>query len=427
MPNHQRRLSWHTLGGLGLLGVALLLPAVAGAQTPDSSASPVVATETASAPVVPEASPRPSLLADLSPGLSAKVLLRAGDKLSDGTLFSPKNDFTTYLPLNAREGFLLVGHEIAWGRDALGGRLTRLFFRDGQVVSGRLWASGMHNNCAGTLTPWKTILTCEEFPHDVYPGDNGKARRTAYLRRRLNDKHPLASWGWVYEVNPFGGTPAGQAQRRMALGRFSHESAVVVGDREVYLTEDFEPGYLYKFVASKPRDLSQGQLYAYVRAESRWLPIIDTVNAHHAAEVAGATPFNRLEDIQLGPDRQLYIAETGHPDWNDRYGRILKLDPRTNRMKVFVEGDGTLLAQPDNLSFDRAGNLYVCEDQYKENLRVFGLNELLRRDAKGRWARLAAFPDGAEPTGPSWSPDGQTMYLSVLWGDKSGLLALRGF
>jgi len=426
VPNRARRLSWQTLGALGMVSAALWLTPDAGAQTPAPSTAPVAA-EGTSAPVAVAATPRPALLADLSPGLNARVLLRAGEPLSDGTSFSPKNDFTAYVPLNAREGFLLVGHEIAWGRDALGGRFTRLFLRDGQLVSGRLWASGMHNNCAGTLTPWKTILTCEEYPHDVYPGDNSKARRTAYLRRRLNPQHPLASWGWVYEINPFGGTPAGQLQRRSALGRFSHESALVVGDREVYLTEDFEPGYLYKFIASKPRDLSEGQLYAYIRKEARWVPIIDTVNAHHAAEVAGATPFIRLEDIQLGPDKQLYIAETGHPAWNDPYGRILRLDPRTGRMSVFAEGDGTLMAQPDNLSFDKSGNLYVCEDQYHENLRVFGLNELLRRDTKGRWARLAAFPDGAEPTGPSWSPDGKTMFLSVLWGDNSGLLALQGF
>lgn len=424
VPNQRRCPSWLRVGLVGLFGVAAGLPLAVEAQT--ASPQPVSAEMEASKPLAPEVPSRPSLVADISPGLSARVLLRAGDRLSDGTLFSEKNDFTTYIPLNADEGFLMVGHEIGWRRDALGGRLTRLFLRDGKLISGRLWVSGMHNNCAGTQTPWKTILTCEEFPHDVYPGDNNKARRTAYLRRRLNEKHMLASWGWVYEVSPFGGTPAGQAQRRTALGRFSHESAVVVGEREVYLTEDFEPAYLYKFVASKPRDLSSGQLYAYARKEARWIPIFDTVNAHHAAEVAGATPFIRLEDIQLGPDKQLYIAETGHPDWNDPYGRILKLDPVTSRMTVFAEGDGTLMAQPDNLTFDQAGNLYVCEDQYKNNLKVFGLNELLRRDKQGRWARLVAFPDGAEPTGPSWTPDGKTMFLSVLWGAESGVLALQG-
>ncbi|MEB3220640.1 MAG: alkaline phosphatase PhoX [Candidatus Sericytochromatia bacterium] len=402
-----------------LAGAVLSAPAWATSpEPPAAAASP--------APVPAASAGRPDLLADLAPGLTARTLIRAGDPLADGSRFAPKNDLTAYIPLNAREGYLMVGHELRWGKDALGGRLTRLFMRDGEVVSGRLWASGMHNNCAGTLTPWKTILTCEEYPHDVYPGETGEARKQAYLRQRLSPRHPLASWGWVYEVDPTGGTPAGQVARRTALGRFSHESAAVYDAREVYLTEDFDPGFLYKFVADRPRDLSTGRLFAYVRKEARWVPIIDTLNAHQAAAVAGATPFVRLEDVQVGPDRALYIAETGHPDRNDPYGRVLRLDPRTNRMTVHVEGDGSRLAQPDNLSFDRQGNLYVCEDQYEQNLEAFGGNEFLRLDRRGRWARLATFPRGAEPSGPSWTPDGKRLFLSVLWGDRSGILEVRG-
>ncbi|MEB3197995.1 MAG: alkaline phosphatase PhoX [Candidatus Sericytochromatia bacterium] len=406
-------------------GEAPLLPVVASPQVELAPGTPLGAPLPQEMPST-QPTPQQPLLADLAPGLMAKVLVRAGDLLSDGSTFAPKNDFTGYLPLNAHEGYLMVGHEIRWGKDALAGRLTRLLLRDNEMVAGQVWASGMHNPCAGTVTPWKTVLTCEEYPHDNFPGDDGEARRENYLKRRLSPGHPLASWGWVYEVNALGPTPAGQTRRLTALGRFSHESAVVVGEREVYLTEDYDPGFLYKFVASKPRDLSEGKLYAYQRKEARWIPIIDPLNAHQAAETAGATKFVRLEDVQMGPDRALYIAETGHPKWKDPYGRVLRLNLQTSRMSVFAQGDGVLMAQPDNLSFDSKGNMYVCEDQYEDNIAKFGPNELLRRDRRGRWARLAAFPKGAEPSGPTWSPDGKVLFLSVLWGDRSGILSIRG-
>ncbi len=372
------------------------------------------------------AAPLPDLLVDLAPGLTARVLMRAGTPMTDGQPFPPKNDLTAYVPLNAREGYLMVGHEIRWGKDAYGGRLSRLLVRDGEVAASQIWSSGMNNNCAGALTPWNTVLTCEEYPHDVYPQKDSEARRAAYLGQRIAATDPVASWGWVYEVSPFGGTPAGQARRLTGMGRFSHESAEVMGDRDVYLTEDYDPGFLFKFVADRPRDLSSGKLFAYVRDQARWVPIRDTLNAHHDAEAAGATKFIRLEDIKRGPDGALYIAETGHFKWNDPFGRVWRLDPRTNKASVFVTGDGKRMAQPDNLLFDRQGNLIVCEDQYDENTAAYGPNEVLRYDKKGVPTRLAATPVGSEPTGPALAPGGRTMFLSVMWGDRSGVVAIDG-
>ena len=367
----------------------------------------------------------PDLLVDLAPGLSARVLMRAGTPMTDGQPFPPKNDLTAYVPLNAREGYLMVGHEIRFGADAFGGRLSRLLLRDGEVASSQIWTSGMHNNCAGALTPWNTVLTCEEYPHDAYPQKTSAERRAAYLAGRIGPTDHPASWGWVYEVSVQGGTPAGQARRLTGMGRYSHESAEVVGDREVYLTEDFDPGFLFKFVADRPRDLSSGQLFAYDRLKSRWLRIRDLVNAHHAAEAAGATPFVRLEDVKRGPDGALYIAETGALP-KDPFGRIWRLDPRTARASVFVEGDGKHMAQPDNLLFDRQGNLLVCEDQYTENTTQYGPNEVLRFDRARTWTHLTATPIGSEPTGPFLAPGGRTMFLSVMWGSRSGVVAIDG-
>lgn len=367
----------------------------------------------------------PEQIARLSPDLSARVLIKAGDALSDGTTFPLKNDMTAFFPLGPQEGYVLVGHELSWGKDALGGRFTRLRLREGQVVQSQLWTSGMHNNCAGTVTSWGTILSGEEYPETVLPGNRAE-QLESYRSRAISPTDPAASFGWIYEIDPQGASPAGQAQRRTALGRFSHESACVVGDAEVYLTEDADPGYFYRFVADRPRDLSQGTLHAYDRKGMRWLKIRDVYNARMEAKALGATPFNRLEDLQLGPDGLLYIAETGSLAQKDPYGRILRFDPESGRMESFLEGDGTTLANPDNLIFDRQGRLLICEDQYDPHHATFGPNQVLRREADGQLKELVGLAPWAEPTGPSFTPDGKTLFLSVMLGKNSAVLAIEG-
>lgn len=363
------------------------------------------------------------LLVDLAPGLRAKALVRAGDLLSDGTRFPEQNDFTAYFPTSRTEGLLLVGHELRWGTDPFGGRFTRLRLAKHEVVASQIWVSGMHNNCAGTVTPWNTILSGEEYPVNALPAEE----RAAAASRRISPTEPAASFGWIYEIDPFGENPAGKVFRRTALGRYSHESAAVVSDTEVYLTEDAEQGYLYRFTASRPRDLSEGALHAYDRKGQRWLPIKDVFNARWDAKSAGATPFNRLEDIRQGPDGMLYIAETGDPKESDPYGRVLRLDPKTNRMDSYLEGDGKRMANPDNLIFDRQGHLLICEDQYGQNLNAFGPNEILRVGSDKALTRVLSVIRQGEPTGPSFSPDGKTLFFSVMAGPKSAVLAVDGF
>ncbi|MFP5501142.1 MAG: PhoX family protein [Candidatus Sericytochromatia bacterium] len=372
------------------------------------------------------AAPLPAQLASLATGYSARALITAGAPLSDGTTFPRQNDLTAYFPINEREGYLLVGHELKWGADAYGGRFTRLKLRDNRLVGSQAWVSGMNLNCSGTITPWGTLLSGEEFPHKAMPVSDAEGRQ-AYENVRIAPDAPAASFGWIYEIRAYGETPAGQAIRRTALGRFSHESAAVVGDREVYLTEDYENGYFYKFVADRPQDLSAGKLFAFDRQREKWLPITDLTNAHIAAKATGATPFNRLEDVRLGPDGELYLAETGDDQRGDMFGRVLRYNPKTQRMEVYMEGDGKRLANPDNLVFDRHGRLLICEDQFGPNVEKYGLNELLAVDAERRVTRIATFAKGLEPTGPSFHPNKRTLFVSAMGGAKSAVMVIDGF
>lgn len=379
-------------------------------------------------PLAASPPPVPTQLQWLAPELKARVLLQAGDTLSDGTVYAPANDLTAYFPTDDMgHGILLVGHELRYRSqpDGLGGRFTRLRLEDGKVTRTETWVGGMHFNCAGVATPWRTVLSGEENPHEYLPREPGAKGPRMELTDRVAPGDPAAEVGWIYEIDPFATDPSRRAKRRAALGRFSHESAAIWNDREIYLTEDAYGGHLYKFVADRPQDLTRGKLFAYKADTRSWLPIKDPLNARPEADAAGATPYNRFEDLRIGPDRKIYIAETGAQHMGDLYGRILRFDPATNATEVWLEGDGKAMAQPDNLLFDSRGNLLVCEDQYGYNLEKHGPNEVLRVAPDRSVARLLATRPDGEPSGPSWGPGG-ALFLSVMAGKNSGLLAIEG-
>ena len=84
---------------------------------------------------------------------------------------------------------------------------------------------------------------------------------------------------------------------------------------------------------------------------------------------------------------------------------------------------GAVFAAPDNLSFDRAGNMWVITDIRSDRLNAdarytpFKNNGMFFVPTSGREAghafQFASGPCECELTGPSWTPDETTLFLSV--------------
>ena len=83
-----------------------------------------------------------------------------------------------------------------------------------------------------------------------------------------------------------------------------------------------------------------------------------------------------------------------------------------------------MFAAPDNLSFDSAGNMWVVTDISSANLNggnpnytAFQNNGMFFVPTTGAHAGTAfqfvSAPCEAELTGPSWTPDESTLFLSV--------------
>jgi hypothetical protein len=197
------------------------------------------------------------------------------------------------------------------------------------------------------------------------------------------------------------------------------------------------PGFIFKFTPDTYADLSSGQLYALRITnptgdrvgDAEWIPLDRAavqVDANAAAAAAGATGYNRPEDVEIGtssgddhgPDNILYLAVTGPSNPVDN--RVIAIDlhePRggNNRSTAFVYDYvkwGLNVAQadfemPDNVALDHDGNLFITEDPATAPNTKRGDDIWVARPPAGKphqpavsVERFASLTDcGAEPTG----------------------------
>ena len=323
------------------------------------------------------------------------------------------------------------------------------FSHDYQILgSGK--AFGTLANCGGGLTPWNTFLSCEENFQDFYGEafiENGKRRVDTKTKFHWNKPFPFPPehYGWVVEVDPF----TGRGEKQVLLGRFRHEGATPVvtknGKVVVYMGEDRMGGFIYKFV-STGRHLKEGTLYVADTIRGQWLPLDIGKNrilkekfksqrevliyAHESAKILGATPQDRPEDVKVYKKTgDVFITLTKNLRSNNKYGSLLKIrenrdhDGMRFKASTWISGGvNSGLACPDNLCFDGRGNLWITVDIEEKHIgtrdyKSFCNNGLFYIPLEGGNAgtpiQVASAPRDAEFTGPWFSPDYKTLFLSV--------------
>ena len=327
-------------------------------------------------------------------------------------------------------------------------------------IGGSDHAIGMLGNCAGGVTPWGTVLSCEENFHEFYGDFEPNFRDHRDLAWAKHVKIPLQNhdwhihaghhpfhYGWVVEIDPL----TGRSHKLVAMGRAARECATVTTARDgravVYSGDDHRGGCIFKFISKKPGDLTEGDLYAADVEHGRWIHLswkknsilrkkfqdqMDVLlHARAAGLAAGATAMDRPEDVELHPlNGSIYIALTNNLDRENFHGSLLKIeesgaDPLALEFHASTfmgGGKETGFSCPDNLLFDRAGNLLFTTDVAKDKLHKgpyqgFGNNGLfvvpISGGDAGKALRIASAPIEAEFTGPCFSPDEKTLFLSV--------------
>ena len=261
-----------------------------------------------------------------------------------------------------------------------GGASAVRFDLDGQPRSAYRILDGTSQNCSGGGTPWGTWLSCEEI-----------------------------QGGLVWECDPSGGR---RAVSRPAMGTFKHEAAAVdPRGRRVYLTEDLIDGGVYRFTPARFEDLSEG-LLEIATVDSRggvhWSEVPDPAARRLATrqQVRGSTPFKRAEGIWCD-DGVVYIATTADD-------RVYAHDIEAERIEVIYDGlapgEPAPLLRVDQLTANRAGEVFVCEDIATEEIDIGVI------DRAGRVSKFlsATGPDhaGSELTGVTFDPSGSRMYFA---------------
>jgi secreted PhoX family phosphatase len=325
---------------------------------------------------------------------------------------------------------------------------TKIPFAWDHKIGDATFGLGTMGNCAGGKTPWGTFLTCEEN-YDMFWGDKdrkGEKTESWVGWEKIYPRDPK-HYGWVVEVEP----KTGKAKKLISLGRCAHECAAVTfaknGKAVAYTGDDHNFEHLYKFVSDSSNSLEKGKLYVASLEKGQWLsldindqPILKEkfkdqteiqIYAREAAKLVGATPLDRPEDIEFDPlTGHVYVALTNNKVAKNFYGSILKIMPdgddhgsTTFKHETFLTGGKKgSFSCPDNMVFDPKGNLWFTTDMSGDNINKgpyegFGNNGLfvfIRSGAhKGEVIRVASAPVDAEFTGPCFSPDYKTLFLSV--------------
>lgn len=321
-------------------------------------------------------------------------------------------------------------------------------------IYGKSAAEGTLANCAGGITPWGTFLTCEEN-YDMFYGEKARTMGSSTQYRDEKSlygwdnfsKNPPQHYGWVVEVNP----KTGEAKKHVSLGRIAHEACTIHRCKDgtiiAYTGDDSNDQCLYKYISNKADSLNSGKLYVANIQEGKWISLmyneqeilrenfIDQtdimIHVREAAHLVGGSKLDRPEDIEIDPiTGDILVALTNNKPRGNFYGGILKIKENdkdkkglTFESEMYLTGGKAMnFACPDNMEFDKNGNLWFTSDisggdMPKEPYQFHGNNALFFVPRSGvdagKVIRVANAPIDAEFTGIKLSPDGRTLFLCV--------------
>ena len=298
---------------------------------------------------------------------------------------------------------------------------------------------GMLNNCAGGRTPWGTWLSCEENINGYFSGDLAANHRESettsewglpsrwynwgdYFDRFNIGKEPNEAnrFGWIVEINPF--DPTSMPVKRTALGRFKHEGAAGILNKDgryvIYSGDDQRFDYVYDSSpqgASMPAILPPTSICSTAapfcrqiqcRRHRRLVAALHgqgalteangfasqadvVIEARTAADLLGATKMDRPEDVEANAKtNKVYVmltnnsqrkpeqVDAANPRADNRFGHIIEIIPDA----ADHAADKVSLGDPGKVRGSLAcGRRRDLQSQYLQGRLVRHARQLCRR------------------------------------------------
>jgi hypothetical protein len=299
----------------------------------------------------------------LAAGLGVHYGIFSGEKIIENN--AP--DFNGFISTGDGQGYLFTNWEAYPGgmsrmkiqKDTFGSwSVTEAMMLDFDNVAGTA------ANCFGSISPWGTPLTSEEWIVNSSvdsttdaswndPDDSGTDNIEALTFPDFPNPY---RYGYIAEVTqPTSDAPI--VVKHFTVGRYEHENSTVMPDQKtLYSSQDDTGGVLFKFIADTPQDLSSGTLYgaklvqdagssepATTGFDVTWVELANADNATietWIAEydgidtddyVAGQTSYMTLADVQAWAD-----GDTTYPSLENGGSAVTAGQPMDDRA-AFLE------------------------------------------------------------------------------------------
>jgi secreted PhoX family phosphatase len=253
---------------------------------------------------------------------------------------------------------------------------------------------GLWIPCNGSLTPWNTHLSSEEYEADArdYEKDPSKTYVSSFTKNYYQDDkktgNPYA-YGYIPEVTVKADNST-SVVKHYSLGRFSHELGKVAPDRRTVLFgDDGGNTMMFMYVADKAEDLSAGTLYAAKwnqtsdtnggSADLQWIPLGHGTDSEIKSYIDKGLKFSDLfetADKDTSGFTKIKTYPSGKNEW-------LKVKPGMEKAAAFLESRryGAILGA--TAEFNKMEGVTVNEKDKKVYIAISYLEKSMEKDTKG--------------------------------------------
>lgn len=243
---------------------------------------------------------------------------------------------------------------------------------------------GLWITCAGSISPWNTHLSSEEYEPDAFKADSDE-RFQAFCRNTLGVSGNPYHYGHVPEVTVHADGKA-SIKKHYNLGRVSRELIQVMPDqRTVLMGDDYTGGGMFMFIADRAADLSSGTLYVAKGEVKHSKMNIQWVRLGHASSDEIEDLANRLSardimDVRAEDpkDASYVLAQEGKKQ------KWMKVHPGMEKAAAFLETRRYAATQGGVMEFTKFEGVTVNAADKVAYLAISSIKDTMA-DKAGQW------------------------------------------